>query len=559
MPPFGDPAFEPRLVLGQLDARDSDLVEAECGRESGQLRSQCGEFVGGEIACHGGGEWLAASIITGMESLPDLVYAAAQVRAMDRHAIDVIGIPGHTLMQRAAEAALALLRQHWPDANRITVLCGSGNNGGDGYVLARLARDSGLAVNTCAVVDPLRLAGDAARAYADFTAAGGRDTGFQRALLAATDVIVDALLGTGLDRPVEGAMRECIEAVNASGLPVLALDIPSGLDADTGLIQGSAISAARTITFVALKAGLFLGDAWDCVGELAFAGLGIPEAAREAQTPVIRRMDGRLLEATLPKRRGSAHKGDHGRLLIVGGLAMPGAVRLAGEAALRTGVGLVTIVTDAQGVAPIIAGRPELICNALKSAAELERLLNAADAVVIGPGLGLGRNARDFFGTVTGSGKAIVLDADALTLLAEKPQQRDDWILTPHPGEAARLLGTDAAAIQRDRLGSVRAIAARYGGVCVLKGAGTLVATKDSLPWVCDCGNPGMATAGAGDVLTGIIAALVAGGCELERAAAAGVLLHARAGDRAARGGERGLIATDLIEQLRRVVNAPWN
>lgn len=494
-----------------------------------------------------------------MESLPALVYAAAQVRAMDRHAIEVAGIPGYTLMQRAGVAALELLRQRWPDANRITVLCGAGNNAGDGYVLARFARDAGLTVNVCAVVDPLRLSGDAARAYADFTAGGGRETGFQRLALASTDVVVDALLGIGIDRPVEGAMRECIEAVNASGLPVLALDLPSGLDADTGLVRGVAISATHTITFVALKAGLYLGDARDRVGEIAFAGLAVPDAARKAHVPVMRRMDGKLIEDALPQRRRSSHKGDHGRVLIVGGLAMPGAARLAGEAALRTGAGLVTVATDAASVAPIIAGRPELICSAVKSATELERLANAANVVAIGPGLGQSRSARDFFATVAGFGKSIVLDADALTLLAEKLRRRDDWILTPHPGEAARLLGTDAAAIQRDRLGSAREIATRYGGVCVLKGAGTIVATKDSLPWVCDRGNPGMATAGAGDVLTGIIAALVAGGCELERAAAAGVLLHARAGDRAALSGERGLVASDLIEELQSVANPPWN
>ena len=503
--------------------------------------------------------WLAASIITRMESLPALVYSAAQVRAMDRHAIDVIGISGYTLMLRAAEAALAQLQQRWPAANRITVLCGSGNNAGDGYALARLARNAGLSVSTCALVDPLCLRSDAARAYAEFTAAGGRDAQFERGILAATDVIVDALLGTGLDRPVDGAMRDCIDAVNSSGLPVLALDLPSGLDGDSGMIQGTAIRAARTITFVALKSGLFLGDAWDCVGELAFAGLGIPESAREGLLPVLRRMDGRLLEAALPRLRRSAHKGERGRVLIVGGLAMPGAARLAGEAALRAGAGLVTVATDSQSVASIIAGRPELICHAVKSAADLEQLVESAGVVALGPGLGTGRSAREFFGTVAGCGKAIVLDADGLTLLAQKLRRRDDWILTPHPGEAARLLGTDTAAIQRDRLGSVRAIAARYGGVCVLKGAGTLVATKDALPWVCDHGNPGMATAGTGDVLTGIIAALVAGGCELERAAAAGVLLHALAGDRVVLAGERGVIAGDLIAELRAVVNPPWN
>ncbi|MGB5132516.1 MAG: NAD(P)H-hydrate dehydratase [Steroidobacteraceae bacterium] len=493
-----------------------------------------------------------------MESLPVLVYAAAQVRAMDRHAIDVLGIPGYALMQRAAEAALAMLRQQWPDADRLTVLCGSGNNGGDGYVLARLALEAGLSVTVCALADPERLTGDAARAHAEFRGAGRQAAGFDRAALA-TGVIVDALLGTGVDRPVEGAMRECIDAVNASGLPVLALDLPSGLDADTGLVHGTAVIATRTVTFVALKTGLFLGDARDHVGELAFAGLDIPAEAGEAHVPVMKRMDSQLLAAALPRRRRSAHKGEHGRVLIVGGFAMPGAARLAGEAALRAGAGLVTVATDAAGVAPIIAGRPELICNAAESASALESLMDSADVVAIGPGLGLGRDARTFFDAVAACGKPLVLDADALTLLAERPRHRDDWIVTPHPGEAARLTGTDAAAIQRDRLGSLRAITARYGGICVLKGAGTLVGAEDLPPWVCDRGNPGMATAGAGDVLTGIIAALVAGGCDLELAAAAGVLLHARAGDRAARAGERGLIAGDLIAQLQAVTNPPWN
>jgi ADP-dependent NAD(P)H-hydrate dehydratase / NAD(P)H-hydrate epimerase len=500
-----------------------------------------------------------ASIIAHMEPLPALVHTAAQVRAMDRHAIDVAGIPGYTLMQRAAAASLSLIQQQWPDAERIAVLCGSGNNAGDGYCLARIAREAGLSVTTCAVADPLRLAGDAARAYAEFTLAGGRDTKFSDAALAPTGLIVDALLGTGIDRQVEGVMRDCIEAVNASGIPVLAIDLPSGLDADTGLIHGVTISAMRTITFVALKTGLFLGDAWDCVGEISYAGLGIPESAREGHAPVLRRMDLQQLAAALPARRRSAHKGDHGRLLIVGGLAMPGAARLAGEAALRSGAGLVNIAADAASIAPIVANRPELICNAVKSAADLEGLIDAAGAVAIGPGLGRSRSARDFFGTAIGCAKAMVLDADALALLAEKPRHRDDWILTPHPGEAAKLLGTDSAAIQRDRLGSARAIAARYGGVCVLKGAGTLVAMEDLVPWVCDRGNPGMATAGAGDVLTGVIGALVAGGCALEQAAVAGVLLHALAGDRAARAGERGMIAGDLVAQLRAVVNPPWN
>jgi NAD(P)H-hydrate epimerase len=237
---------------------------------------------------------------------------------------------------------------------------------------------------------------------------------------------------------------------------------------------------------------------------------------------------------------------------------MAGAARLAGEAALRTGAGLVNVATTAASAAAIVAGQPELICHGLRGVTGLRPLLDAADAVAIGPGLGLDRRAQKLLDAAADAGKPLVVDADALTLLARRPRQQAHWILTPHPGEAARLLGSDVAAVQRDRLAAVRAIAARYGGVCVLKGAGTLVQAGTAIPWICDRGNPGMATAGSGDVLTGIIAALLAGGCAPALAAAAGVLLHAEAGDRASRAGERGVIAGDLIAELHGVVNSPW-
>ncbi len=494
-----------------------------------------------------------------MEPLPVEVYSAAQVRAMDRHAIEGAGIPGYTLMQRAGAAALDCLRRAWPQARRIAIACGAGNNAGDGYVLARLARAEGLETSVAALVDPARLTGDAARAFVDFSAAGGRCETFSTQLCERALLIVDALLGTGLDRPVAGPMRACIEAVNASGLPILALDIPSGLDADTGRVRGAAIVAARTITFVGLKSGLYLGAAREHVGTLEFAGLGVPAAARAGVTPVLRRMDAALLAAALPKRGRLAHKGEHGRVLVVGGHAMAGAARLAGEAALRTGAGLVAVATTAASARAIVGRRPELICHAATSAAKLRPLLKAADAVAIGPGLGLDRRAKLLLDAALAAGKPCVVDADAITLAARRPRRRDHWILTPHPGEAARLLGTGTAAVQRDRLSALRAIATKYGGVCVLKGAGTLVSSRSGPPWVCDRGNPGMATAGAGDVLTGIIAALIAGGADTELAAAAGVLLHAIAGDRAAAAGERGVIAGDLIAELRRAVQPPWN
>ncbi len=494
-----------------------------------------------------------------METLPVEVYSAAQVRAMDRHAIECAGISGYALMQRAGEAALACLRCSWPAARHIAVVCGAGNNGGDGYVLARLARAAGLKVSLAAMVDPARLTGDAARAWSDFAAAGGRHAPLAGRQLSGSALIVDALLGTGLDRPVAGEMRSCIEAVNASGRPVFALDIPSGLDADSGQARGAAIRAARTLCFVGLKSGLFLGAAREHVGALEFAGLGVPDSARSGVPPVLRRLDAAILAAALPKRRRGAHKGDHGRVLVVGGHAMAGAARLAGEAALRTGAGLVMVATAAASASVIVGRRPEIIARAAASAGRLRPLINSADAVAVGPGLGLDRRAKRLLDTVLASGKPAVVDADALTLAARRPRRRAQWILTPHPGEAARLLGSKTGAVQRDRLAALAAIRKRYGGICVLKGAGTLVSSATGAPWVCDRGNPGMATAGSGDVLTGIIAALLAAGADVELAATAGVLLHAIAGDRAAAAGERGLIAGDLIAELRRAVQPPWN
>jgi NAD(P)H-hydrate epimerase len=494
-----------------------------------------------------------------METLPVEVHSAAQVRAMDRHAIEVAGIPGYTLMQRAGAAALECLRRAWPDARRIAIVCGAGNNGGDGYVLARLAQATGLGVSVAALVDPSRLSGDAAKAFADFTAAGGRPQPYSPQALAGCALVVDALLGTGLDRPVAGALRDCIGAVNASGLPVLALDVPSGLDADSGHARGAAIVATRTITFVGLKTGLFLGEAREFTGALEFAGLGVPATARRGMTPVLRRMETGLLAAALPKRRRGAHKGDNGRVLVVGGHAMAGAARLAGEAALRAGAGLVAVATTAAAATAIVGRRPELICHAVTTAARLRPLLAAADSVAIGPGLGLDRRAKLLLEGALAARKPCVVDADALTLAAKHPRRRDRWILTPHAGEAARLLRSTTAVVQRDRLAALGAIEKRYGGICVLKGAGTLVSSATGPPWICDRGNPGMATAGAGDVLTGVIAALLAGGANPELAAAAGVLLHAIAGDRAAVPGERGVIAGDLIAELRRAAQPPWN
>ncbi len=488
-----------------------------------------------------------------MTTLPAAVHSAADVRAMDRHAIDAQGIPGYTLMQRAGEAAFDQLLGAWPAARRLLVACGAGNNGGDGYVVARLAREAGLEVTVAALADPARLRGDAARAHADFVAAGGSTVAFDRALVAAADVVVDALFGTGLDRPVEGPLGAAIEAINASGRPVLALDLPSGLHADTGAVLGVAVRARRTITFVGLKTGLYVGAASVHVGQLAFADLGV---RAPVPPPRLRRLDPGLLAGWLPPRPRGAHKGEHGRVLVVGGgPGMAGAARLAGEACLRAGAGLVTVATRPEHVAAIVAGRPELMVRGVSDAAGLVPLLERADVVALGPGLGQDDWSRALFAAAMDSPGPRVVDADGLNLLAARRRRRDDWILTPHPGEAARLLGDSVAEVQADRLGAIGRLTADFGGVAVLKGAHSLVLRAGGTPWVCDRGNPGMASAGMGDVLTGVIAALLAQFGSLERAAACGVLVHALAADAGATRGERGLVAGDVVEALRECVN----
>lgn len=492
-----------------------------------------------------------------MEFAPETaLYRAAQVRALDRAAIEGHGVPGYALMCRAGAAAYAELRARWPRVRRLAVVCGGGNNAGDGYVVARLARSDGLDAAVFYMVDPGRLKGDAATAAGDWDAAGGVSEPFDAARLADAELIVDALLGTGLERPVEGSWAETVTAINRADAPVLALDTPSGLDTDRGVALGCAVRADATVTFVGQKPGLLTGDGPDHAGAVRFARLELPDAVYAHQEPTARLLGDQDLAPLRVRRRRNSHKGDHGRVLIVGGNAgMSGAALLAGSAALRAGAGLVTLATRPEHAPALTAARPELMCHGVDDVAGLRPLLRRADVVAIGPGLGRDRWAVRLLGAVLDSGRPLVVDADALNLLAADPVQRDDWVLTPHPGEAARLLGTTTAAVQHDRLVTVAQLQDRFGGAVVLKGAGSLVADGYGPPALCREGNPGMATGGFGDLLTGIVAALRAQGLDPGGAARAGVLLHARAADLAAVDGERGLLPVDALGPLRRLVN----
>ncbi|MHB8533883.1 MAG: NAD(P)H-hydrate dehydratase [Sulfuricaulis sp.] len=490
-------------------------------------------------------------------NLPEALYTAAQTRELDRLAIEEHGLAGATLMQGAGAAAYELLRARWPRARRVALLCGPGNNGGDGYVIARLAQAAGLAVVVIGLGEAGNMKGDAVSARESCRSAGIAIREFHADLLAGNDVIVDAMLGTGLEREINGEWRAAIEAVNHSRLPVLAVDVPSGLNADTGRVMGAAIRAQVTMTFIGLKAGLFTGAGRDHAGEIFFNDLGVPPELYTKLPAPARRLTQRSLQGLLPPRRRDMHKGKAGHVLVIGGdRNMPGAARLAAEAAYRAGAGLVMLATHPEHAAWIGAARPEIITYGVASAAELRPLLTRADVIAVGPGLGRGKWGGALFSAALDASIPMVVDADALNSLAADPLMHRDWVLTPHPAEAGRLLGMSARDIQADRYAAVRELVASYGGVCVLKGSGTLVASLyDGVVSLCDRGNPGMASGGMGDVLTGVIAGLRAQGLSSPDAARLGVWAHATAGDDAAAAGEIGMLASDLYPFIRARLN----
>lgn len=488
--------------------------------------------------------------------LPLYLYSAAATRELDAQIISA-GTPGLELMQRAAAAIWRELHGHWPDARRLTVLCGAGNNAGDGYLVALLARRAGWQVQVLAVSPVQRLRGDAVQAWQLAEDAGVEVLPWP-ARLPQDGVLLDALLGTGLQSEVREPFGNAIAAINASGLPVLAVDLPSGLNADTGAIEGKAVRADVTVTFIALKPGLFTAEGPDLVGELSFAPLsGLPE---HDVAPVLQRLTLDSCKTLLPKRPKAAHKGMFGHLLLIGGnQGMGGAIMLAAETALRSGAGKVSVATRGEHVTPLLARCPEVMAQGVDDPSQLAPLLMQATAVVIGPGLGRDDWARQVLEQALQYQLPRILDADALNLLAAQPRLLGkQTVVTPHPAEAGRMLGCSTALVQRNRLLAVRQLAERFDCAAVLKGVGSLVADTDAsmLPSICVQGNPGMASAGMGDVLSGLVGALLAQGLPAGDAARYAVLLHALAGDRAAQQrGQLGLLASDLIEHIGYYLN----
>ena len=476
------------------------------------------------------------------------LYTAKQSRNIDRMLIAQTPIAGYELMQRAGRACFSHLIKHWPQARSIVVYAGSGNNGGDGYIVAELLHHSGRQVKVCQLGDVDNIKGDALQACDAYLAAGGERIGIDQTIDA--DLLVDAVFGSGLNRNLSEQALAWIEQINRLQLPVLSVDIPSGLDADRGCARPIAVNADITVSFIARKRGMYTADGKDHCGQIIFEDLQSQGDIIAQTEPDCQLLNHDEAIKWLPPRRRNTHKKDFGHVLIIGGNhGMVGAVCLAGKAALYSGSGLVSVLSHAQHSTAITTVCPPLMAHDAACLETTKRLMHRCDIVVIGPGLGTDTWALALMAAVLDNNKPLIVDADALHLLAEDPFTSERWILTPHPGEAAHLLNTTTREIQRDRFSAAQEIHARYGGVCVLKGAGTVVASSEQTV-VCEGGNPAMSSAGMGDVLSGVIASLQGQGFTRMEAALLGTCAHAHAGDLAAAKLTRGLTAEVVIEHL---------
>jgi len=455
-------------------------------------------------------------------------------------------------MTKAGNAAFQLIKERWPKTQSIIIFCGGGNNGGDGYVVARLAFENKLKVQVRYIGDLQKLKGEAFNAMQKCQQASVEILPFDANEKLNADVFVDALLGIGLQGNVRESTVTVIDTINNSTAKILSVDIPSGLQADSGAVFGAAVHANHTITFIGLKQGLFAGDAPDYCGEIFCNDLDLSKEWFSQVKPSAKKITSKDYSTLLKPRARTTHKGQLGHVLVVGGdYGMGGAPCLAALGAARIGAGLVTVATRREHTNIINIIQPELMSRGIEKKKDLSALLAKATVVVIGPGLGQSKWSEKLLSTVLDSELPLIIDADGLNLLAKKSLTRPHWILTPHPGEAARLLKKHTKDIQANRYQAAHDIQKQYGGICILKGAGSIIYHEFDVPTVCTAGNPGMASGGMGDLLAGIIGGLVAQGIALADAACLGVCLHAEAGDKVAeKQGEHGMLATDLLLSL---------
>ncbi|PMG05349.1 bifunctional ADP-dependent (S)-NAD(P)H-hydrate dehydratase/NAD(P)H-hydrate epimerase [Vibrio breoganii] len=488
------------------------------------------------------------------------LYSPQQIKQSEPQAADLAGITLYQLMERAGHAAFERLQSMLPNAGRVLVCCGSGNNGGDGFVVARLALELGYEVDVFQPSYCESNTADSAQAKQQWLS-HGKVISSNIDELEHYDLIVDGLLGTGLKGNVRDNLAKVINSLNQSKLPILSLDIPSGLHADTGKILGIAVKATTTVTFIGNKRGLVTGQSRDTVGELYLADLGVGSEFSSLETELACIFDKEQAHKRLPKRKHTSHKGQCGRTLLVGGhQGTSGAIIMAAQASCRVGAGLISVMTHQDTITPVLTRQPEVMAIAIDKASDAEMLvdaMNSATVIALGPGLGTDDWSKRLFEQGIAQLKPKVIDADGLNVLAQSASSYDlsQTILTPHPGEAARLLECSAQEIEQDRYAAVEKIQSKYQCVVLLKGAGTLIC-NGQMTYVITAGNSGMASGGMGDVLTGVIAGLLSQGLMPIDAACLGAWLHSTAADNiATQSGKIGMLATDLLPEIRSLIN----
>lgn len=500
--------------------------------------------------------------MTFQKALPQNLYLCRETRELDQLAAEEEGIATIILMKRAGKAAYQKLLELFGETP-LVILCGAGNNAGDGYVIAALAAQRNHSVTLYSVSDPEALKGDAALAYRFAQQEKVDIQNFDLNSAATVDrsaVIVDALLGTGFSPPLRENYVSAIEWINSSNRKVFALDLPSGLHGDGGY-AALAVKADVTMSFVGLKPGLITGQGPHYVGNLYFDDLSIPPDVYRKVDSHVKRIDLSTVEGLAPMRSASSHKGSHGKVLVCGGdIGTGGAALMAAEAALYSGAGLTSLATHTAHVTPALVRAPEIMTFPVDNISQIEGRGSFA-CVVVGPGLGQSAWSEQVLYAALQVDAPVVIDADALNLLAKYglkhfSEKRDNWVLTPHPGEAARLLNCSVDRVQQDRIQAAQRIQHEYGGVVVLKGAGTIVADHEQVS-IANVGNAAMAVGGMGDILSGVIGALIGQGLDCHAATKLAVCVHGEAGVRCSEaiGGLIGLRPTELLPVIRQLLN----
>ena len=509
--------------------------------------------------------------------LPTHLYSADQIGSLENIVIKELGINSYDLMLLAGASVFTTIKRRYPQTSKLIVFVGGGNNAGDGYVVAAIAKLNGIEADVIQLCEEQNLKSETRRAF-EYASSSGvsmysfTDEPVDQNYNGRETLIVDAIIGTGLNRPIAGRYQKAINAVNSSNCPVISVDLPSGLNSDTGCAMGIAVMAHLTLTFVGLKQGLLTGEGKDYSGEVVFANLDIPDfiyKAKGSPVPSSNRIDIGYVKSHLGPRKKSSHKGDHGHVVVLGGdLGLGGAGIMAAEAAKRSGAGLVTLITRSEHRTAALVRCPELMVIGTEGKKkEFAGLLEKASSIVVGPGLGTADWGKSLLLSVLESKQIsdtpILFDADAITILSDRKDLLDSmetghFVFTPHPGEAAKLLGISKEHVQLNRFSAVRELVNLWGGACLLKGSGSLTCSADAPDtiYLCSEGNAGMASGGMGDILSGIIASLIAQGLKTTEALNCGICIHGEAGDLASRAyGERGLRATDLFPFLGELVN----